>query len=127
VALYVTACSLPALRLANGAVWSGAQLLGLGWLGVLSGQFAWLANFFWLGSMGFTLGRRPMIALALAVGAVAIGLHMLALPGMVIPLDEGGVNQTSAAALAPGAWVWISALAAAALGAFAAPRPRSAP
>jgi hypothetical protein len=125
--LYFVACGLPALRLANGDVWSGGKMLGLGWLGVLLGQFGWLANFFWLGSMVFTLRGRPMIALGLAVIAAAIGLHMLALPGTEISLDEGGVNKTQATALAPGAWVWMAALAAAALGAFAAPIPRSAP
>jgi hypothetical protein len=67
------------------------------------------------------------MTLALVAIGVVIGLDVLTLSGKEIMLDEGGVNKTHVASLAPGAYVWLSALAATTLGAFAPARPRSAP
>jgi hypothetical protein len=68
VALYVASLALPAIReLGVGPSVPpdrGLAVLALGWLGVLAGQFGWLANLFWVIG-AYCLSRRHWTAAAI--------------------------------------------------------------
>jgi hypothetical protein len=132
LALFVLACSMPALEWhgvgTDGAVfvWSGGYALAIGWLGVLAGQPAWGANpllvigwivlAFSLRAGGYGSNRRlsmaalvcAMVALPLSAGTLLLFSHPILLgdsPDLFV------VDQ-----LRPGAYVWWLSMIALALG-----------
>ena len=110
LALYVFACCLPAVRMENGSVWYGAEILLLGPFGLLFMQIAWFANLLFIPSLIFIGMGWWRAALFVSLLQVLIALDMLNFPGSEIILDEGGINKTSVLALLPGAWFWLVSL-----------------
>jgi hypothetical protein len=132
---YIVACCCPALSFdkyypgdnapQSGESWFGWTALLLGWLGILVGSVAWLANFV----LGLTLiflicGLRWATLVSSAV-TVLLSLDFFPLFWANIPADEGGVGR---AVLRPpdiGVWLWFASIAAGFAGAwllFLAPR-----
>ena len=109
--LLAVACALPAAQMEKDETWNGAQMLGMGWLGIFIGQFGWLANPLMLLSLILLITRHPRAAVIVSLLSIAIGCHSFSLPGATIPLDEGGARKTTVLALGPAVYVWLAALA----------------
>ena len=122
--LFVAACCLPAVEFrknaAGSVVWFGGEALAMGWLGVLLGQFAWLANPLLVFSGPLLALRLRLPAIACAGLAVLFSLNTFVLFGMEVPGDEAGVNKLYLQALREGAWLWFGSLGVMLTGAFVA-------
>lgn len=94
----------------------GVMLLLLGWLGVLDGIVAWLANplvvFAWA-TMPFRVTR--FVSFGLAALAVPIGLSFLLQQSMM--MNEGG-TRAPIVGYGPAFPLWVASLAAASFGSF---------
>jgi hypothetical protein len=123
VLIYGAACCLPALVFSRyypgnsssptADTWSGATVLGLGWLSLFFGCVAWLANTLVLLDLLFLIiGWRwaTMISSGLTV---LLSLDTFRLFFVEFPGDEGGVSRSSLQTLQPGAWLWLASIGAA--------------
>ena len=134
-AIYLLACCCPALRLDHyypgigapqpGDTWFGWTALVLGWLGILVGSVAWLANFTLGLTLIFLLCGLRWASLICSTLTLLLSLDFFPLYFAKIPADEGGVGQAVLRPMEIGAWLWFTTLAAAFLAAwvlFLAPR-----
>ncbi|MGC4016245.1 MAG: hypothetical protein QM755_17240 [Luteolibacter sp.] len=108
--IFGLACALPAYHLQNGDRWLGAQVLLMGWMGLFFGQLGWCANLLYFPAIITLLCRCWKITTILAGLAFLIGLHSFALANREIPLDEGGVNKTTVAAIGAAPAVWLASI-----------------
>lgn len=112
--LFVLACALPALEFkrneAGIEVWEGIQVAFIGGLGLLLGQFAWLANPLLLGAWLSLLWRRRIPTVLCASLALLVGTHTFALFGQSIPADEANVSKLSLSRLREGTWLWFGSM-----------------
>jgi hypothetical protein len=133
--VYGVACLCPALRFDNyypgnsmpqsGDTWFGWTALVLGWLGILVGSVAWLANFL----LGLTLifllcGLRWATLISSAI-TLLVSLDFFPLFSANIPADEGGVGRAVLRPPEIGTWLWFTSIAGTFVGAwilFLAPR-----
>lgn len=111
---YAAACVSPCLEMFKQGVdvWYGARILVIGWLGLLVGQFAWLANPLWAVGLLFLTLRRPTIALIASALALLLALQTFMLFGMPLPGDEGGVTKLELLRLRYGFYLWLASLLA---------------
>jgi hypothetical protein len=135
VLIYLVACCCPALTFDNyypgnsmpqsSDTWFGWTALALGWLGILVGSVAWLANFLLGLTLIFLLCGLRWATLISSAAMVLASLDFFPIFSANIPADEGGVGR---AVLRPpefGVWLWFASIAAAFLSAlvlFLAPR-----
>ena len=131
--LYVAACFVPALLFHKFILdpsaydvthWTGAQVLGMGWMGALVGQFAWYANPFWLLGWLCLLFRRPIWARIWFIITLLIAFHTFMLFGQILPADEAGVNRMMLIDLLIGAYLWFASIGIGLIGAFFTTRRR---
>jgi len=97
VLLFLLACATPCLEMSQKSdpTWYGLRILVLGWMGVLVGQFAWLANPLWLlGLITFAL-RKWRVALIALGASLLFAANTLLLFVMPLPADESNINHTS--------------------------------
>lgn len=110
VALYVASLALPAMReLGLGAVppTLGLMVLVMGWLGVLSGQFGWLANLFWVIG-AYCLHRRHWTAAAItSSGAVLVAADTFRMYATGMAGDSGAKHDVR---LLAGFYVWWASM-----------------
>ena len=120
VFLYLAACVAPCLEVTQKSdpVWPGWQILLMGWLGVLVGQFAWLANPLWLGGLIFFALRKWTVALILSGLAILPTFNTLTMFVTELPADEGGMNTFHLVRLRIGFYLWLASLAVLFVGAF---------
>jgi hypothetical protein len=89
----------------------GLGLLLIGWLGVLVGVFAWLANpllmVVWLLTL---LGRQRMVAVACALGSLGFSLSFL-LHDDIMANEAGG--RSAITEIVAGYWLWNLSIACA--------------
>lgn len=120
LALYGLSIALPAFEFLNRGEFNtvpdgaltlmpGWEVLALGWLGVFIYQFAWIANIFYLVSLGLWLGRvwRGMFILGLIT--VGLGLNTLFLFVQEIPSNGAGATL-HLQSLQSGFYCWIISL-----------------
>ncbi len=111
--LFLLACATPCLEMSQKSdpTWYGLRILVLGWLGILVGQFAWLANPLWLiGLITFVL--RKWLATLIVLGfSLLFALNTLLLFGIPLPADESNVNHTSLVRLRIGFYLWLASIA----------------
>lgn len=131
VMLYGAACFSPALSFRvfteSPAAYklehlSGGALLVLGWLGLIQGQWAWLANPLLLAGWMLLLFRRPRAALAVAVLALAVACLTFTAKGQQFPHDEGDVSHMSLLRPLFGFYLWAASIALTVLAASLWPR-----
>lgn len=119
--LYLAACTLPCLEFRNGTieVYYGYSILLQGWMAVLVGQVAWLANPAWLASMGFFIFRRWTLSLAFAALSLifAAGSFLINRKSIVVLPDTPGRNL-ELSSLRIGFYVWLTSLVIIGAGAF---------
>lgn len=132
--IYFVACCCPALRLdhysggssvESSETWFGWTALILGWLGILLGSVAWLANFALGLTLIFLLCGLRWTSLICSTLTILLSLDLFRLFSTKIPTDEAGVGQATLQPLEIGAWLWFASIAAAFLAAwilFLAPR-----
>jgi hypothetical protein len=90
----------PALR-TGAKIQLGGEVLALGWLGPLTGTFAWYGNVFWIvGAVLMAMGRSPHVA----VSCLGFVLAATCLAGVRLTDDSG----TSDATLMFGAYLWLA-------------------
>lgn len=113
VVLYLIACATPCLEVSQKSdpVWLGLQILVMGWLGILVGQFAWLANPLWLAGLLFFAFRKWMAALILSGLALVFALNTFTMFVTELPADEGGMNTFHLVRLRIGFYLWLASLA----------------
>jgi hypothetical protein len=99
----------------NPRAWSQAgYLLLLGWLGLLAGVVAWLANPLWIAAwIAFALHRHG-VALALSIAALVCALSFLTVDAVMVSEAPTFAKVTS---VGIGYWLWIASMAALAGGA----------
>ena len=102
--------ALPALTLDDGTVWSGAYLFCMGWLGVVIGQYGWLANIAWFLAIFCLLLRSRIPVIAFSVLALLLSLASFTVIGTEIPMDEAAVKKATPTAFGPALYVWLLAL-----------------
>ena len=119
--LFFTSLAMPAMRLDNGEVWPGSQVLMSGWLGPFIGQFGWYANPFFVTAVVFIFLRRAGWAAAFTVLALVFAVTSGMILNAVIPLDEANVRKAKMIGFGPGFYVWFTALATPLLGLFFRP------
>ena len=133
--IYILACCCPALRLdryypgnstsQSSEIWFGWTALVLGWLGIMVGSVAWLANFVLGLTVVFLVSGLRWASLIGSTLTVLLSLDFFRLFPAKIPADEGGVGQSVLQPPEIGAWLWFASIAAAFLAAwvlFLAPR-----
>lgn len=122
LAFFLIACACPALlfRHTGGTidVWEGGKALGLGWMGLLVGQFAWCANPVMVLSLIFLLFRRWLAATILALVALAIAANTLLLFSQEIPADEANTYKLRLEHLGIGFYFWVASMIIVVVGAF---------
>ncbi len=111
VVLFIAACCLPCLEWQKAGqpndIMFGGRALLLGWSGLFSGVYGWLANPFWVLALFFALIRKPTITSVLGAIALAIALTTFGVVGKELPGDEGGVTKTTIVRILPGCYVWL--------------------
>ena len=119
LALFVLACSLPALTFAEKRpeVFFGGLLLGFGWMGSFVGQFGWFANVFYGFAMLSLFFRRWLLAAILGLVGVGISFHTFAIVNQRIPKNEAATSYYGPVSFGPGVYVWIASLALLVIGA----------
>jgi hypothetical protein len=133
--IYILACCCPALRLdhyypgsntpQSSETWFGWTALFLGWLGILVGSVAWLANFVLGLTVVFLLSGLRWASLICSALTLLLSLDFFPLFSAKIPADEGGVGQAVLQPPEIGVWLWFASIAAAFVAAlilFLAPR-----
>ncbi|MBN3746967.1 hypothetical protein G3N96_16220 [Burkholderia sp. Se-20373] len=96
----------------------GWQVLLTGWMGVLAGIYAWLANPLVFAAWLLTVKRYRAQAVVLAVLALLFGMSFLS--QHQIAVDEAG-NVEPVHLDAIGYWCWLASFGAAAVGAALLP------
>ena len=114
VMLYLTSLALPALLFAQHAPLPGVHVLAWGWWGLMTGEPAWYANPAYVTAIAL-MGMRRFGA-ALVAGAFAVLVGGSSFLAKAWWFNEG--SGTPIAALGTGFYVWLLALALAALGAL---------
>ncbi len=95
------------------------QVLGLGFLGPLIGQFGWFANLPAPLAALLLLFRRCFLAAGTAAVSLLLSLHSFALFHQQIPANEGGVGPPYVLQrLGPGFYLWEASLLVLFLGAL---------
>ncbi len=94
--LYAVACALPCLEYETFAgereIWFGYSILLQGWMAILVGQVAWLANPVWLLAMLFFVFRRWSLAITASLGGLLLaGSALLLFRQNVVLNIEGGI------------------------------------
>lgn len=112
--LYLTSLALPALLFAQHAPLPGYEALAWGWWGLLTGDPAWYANPAYVVTIVLMGMRRFGAALVAAAFAVLVGGSSFLAKAWWF--NEG--SGTPIAALGTGFYVWLLALALAALAAL---------
>jgi hypothetical protein len=127
VLLFAAACFAPALSF---RVYSsdperytievnrGGNILFIGWMGVLVGQVAWVANPVWVLGIGFLFFERIKGARILLTLAVLLALSTLRLYRSEMPYDEGGVTKMLLHAPLVGFYLWLSSIGLAVVATF---------
>jgi hypothetical protein len=112
--LYALACALPVLDFLkeDGSPTPESPMLGfvllfIGWLGILIGQFAWLANLGWLLSMILLLLRRWVASLVTTVLTMLVALHTFALFTQRVPANEAATDYLRLQQVKIGFYVWL--------------------
>ena len=112
--LFLVACLFPALTFQKGGqpadAWPGWGALLLGWLGLFVGVFAWLANPLLLLSWILLLCGRIRAARVCSLLAILVASSMIALWGMELPGDEGGVTKMQISGIGLGCYLWWACL-----------------
>lgn len=120
ITLYFVACVTPALGF-DKQTWPGYQVAMIGGMGVLLGQFGWLANLplfaAWV-LLGLGKVRAGRIC---ALAALLIAAHTFTLFGQNVPMDEGGMNHMRLQTLLPGFYLWIASILTALIGSWWVP------
>jgi hypothetical protein len=135
VLIYLVACCCPALTFDNyysgnsapqsTDTWFGWTALLLGWLGILVGSVAWLANFVLGLTLIFLICGLRWATLISSGTTVLLSLDFFPLFSATIPADEGGVGRAVLRPPGVGVWFWFASIAAGFIGAsilFLAPR-----
>lgn len=94
----------------NDIVHTGSDLLWLGWLGIVYGQFAWFANVWISVSVVVILSdsrRYAILARLSALVAMIVAANTLTLFFMPMLGDEGGVNRLLLRHLRLGSAFWV--------------------
>jgi 4-amino-4-deoxy-L-arabinose transferase-like glycosyltransferase len=119
IVLYLIACATPALSFRvfteNPAEFRvekyvGGTLLLVGCLGMLQGQFAWLANPLLVSGVFLMLIRRPRVAIVPLVIAILITFCTLAGKSRQFAHDEGGVSKMTLEQILPGFYLWVASI-----------------
>lgn len=114
--LFLLACATPAM-VYDKQTDLGIQVLAVGWLGILLGQFAWYANLFWLLSLLLAFFRRWILTLAASMVATLIALDALSFFGATVPLDEASVNTMVFKSYHVGFYLWMVSIVVVGIGA----------
>jgi hypothetical protein len=111
VGVYGIACALPAFYLTGRRdLWSGMEVMVIGPCALRFGQLGWLANLTALAALRCVMKGRPRMAVFLTAASVGLGLHVLSLPGKVIPLGPEEFNEVRIVSIGSGYYVWMAAL-----------------
>ena len=109
--LFIKTLALTGSNTASPDVWSGLNVLLIGWLGVLILQFGWLANPFYYLSLYFLRARRWQAVIASSGIAIVIAVvNTLLLFKQTVPGDEGGVTKLNLQRLELGYYLWATSL-----------------
>ena len=108
VLLWLASLFLPTLR-TNGADWDpGWWLLASGWLGLLIGQLAWLANPLLVLAAVLLLKGSGRTALGIVGGVLLLLWLQMALTGSLVD-NEGGIAHPIERRYT-GYWLWMAAV-----------------
>lgn len=109
---YVVACALPCLEFEKDGreIWYGYSILLMGWMAILVGQIAWLANPLWLAAMFFFVFRKWRWSIGFSLFGLLLSFTTFMLFGRQIPANEGGVGKLDLQQLRIGFYVWLLSL-----------------
>lgn len=115
-ALFVASLKAPALRFVvntgEDRTMVGWELLLLGWYGLVQhSNVGWLANLAYLPSVTVMIIGLRWVSFGLAVFAILLGLHSLALLGVTFDADEAGVKHMVLTHFESGFYLWMAAMA----------------
>jgi hypothetical protein len=117
--LYGLACALPVLDFSkadgspnpDGPTFGFAALV-TGWLAILIGQFAWLANLLWLLSLLLVLLRGWIASAITGILAVLLALHTYTLYSQRVPANEAATEFLYLRGIKFGFYVWLASFLA---------------
>jgi uncharacterized membrane protein len=119
IGLYALACALPVLDFSK-SDWShnsegpmiGYVALIVGWMGIVLGQFAWLANFIWLLSLLLVLFRCWIATVITAILTTLLALQTYTLFSHKVPANEAATEYLYLQEIKIGFYVWIASFLA---------------
>jgi hypothetical protein len=123
--LFAAAVSTPALvfRGTNGGqTMFGWEVLLLGALGMLIGQFAWCANPILLVGLITVVFRQRRLSRVIVAIALFVSANTALLLVQAVPADEGGVNSLYLQYFHVGTWLWFASIAAMGVAAMLIPK-----
>lgn len=112
VLLYLAACFIPVLdiwKTDHHELMFGGFALVTGWLGLLTGAVAWIANPLFLTGLVLAKGRKPMRAIVPSVAAVVIACTLFRDVGRDL---SGEFAALKIFGLRPGFYCWMASLVA---------------
>lgn len=97
-----------------GETWAGWAVLMLGWLGLMTGQVSWLANFGFVACLFLMIRPKPPGMGSLAIGGLTLALALHGLGWSWVYRNEGpAAVPTPIAGYHAGYYLWIAATAGA--------------
>ena len=98
----------------EGETWAGWAVLMLGWLGLMTGQVSWLANFGFLACLFMLIRPKPPGVAGLIVGGPTLALALHGLGWSWVYRNQGSAAvPTQIAGYHAGYYVWMASTAGA--------------
>ncbi|WP_374134920.1 hypothetical protein [Sphingomonas sp.] len=108
LSLWALSLALPVAVIREGDIWQGWMVLAFGFLGILNGQFGWLANWVFLPATfaGMVL-RRPSRRLLVTVLVLLVPLVAGTMAWREVVYDDG---VHAVMRFGPGYFLWLAAM-----------------
>lgn len=123
--LFCIACALPAVEFRRNEsgreIWSGLQIVIMGWLELLLGHIAWLANPLLAVAAVCLIFQKRLATVIFALLALLLSLETFTLFSGSLPGDEADVNRLYLHQLREGAFFWWGSLIVMLIGGFRCP------
>ena len=90
--------------------WYGMDILAIGWLGILAGQLAWLANITLVLTWILNWGMQSRFMIVTVILTMVFAVQVFLTNSLSIPLDESGACCRKILEYRSGAYFWFASI-----------------